>query len=113
MFALGESGLGFALLGVLFLLLVYPASVYTLWKSLKGKRTPFMILCAWVAVIVGGIGSVGSVIDSRYYSQWEDIESILLGVLFSGFLFLAGIVALLKMKRIKQKEKEEIPSKFP
>jgi hypothetical protein len=99
LFAHGENGLGFALLRLTLLLWLYLASIRTLLKTFKGQRTFFMIVCAWMAAIVGGIGSVGSLIDTRF----EDIESTLLGVLFSGFLLLAGVVALLKMKRSKER----------
>lgn len=62
-----------------------------------------MILCGWLAAIIGGIWSIGALMDSGSYYLWSDIESMLLEFLFSGFLLFAGVIALLKMKRNKEK----------
>jgi hypothetical protein len=102
MLALGESVL---LPALLMLYVLYPASIWTLAQSLKGKYNALMIFFAILSILIGGIGSIQLLADTRWYFQLEGIEHLLVGVLPSAFLVFAGVVSLLKMRRSRQADK--------
>jgi hypothetical protein len=60
MLAHGEAGI---LPGALIVGFLLPASIWTLFYSIKGQRGVFMMIYALVAVVVGGLGLVGILRD--------------------------------------------------
>lgn len=97
MLALGET---LILPGLLVIMLLFPATIWTLTCSIKGKRNVFMAVCAVTATVFGGWGTASGL--KSIVEEWPPEGDLLFGLLFCAFFFMAGIVSLIKMRRSKR-----------
>ncbi|MGA2751796.1 MAG: hypothetical protein ABSG59_23770 [Verrucomicrobiota bacterium] len=97
MLALGETAI---LPGLLLIVVLFPATIWTLTSSLKGKRNVFMRTCAVIAIAFGGWGMAAGL--KSIVKEWPPEDDLLFGLAFCAFFLLAGLASLLKMRNTKR-----------
>ena len=108
MFALGETKV---LPGLLLILVLFPATLWTLGASFKGKRNYFMTVCAMMSAVFGGWGLAAGLLS--LVKEGPPEQDLLFGLFFCGFFFAAGIFSLMKMWRGRQKQEASEKAKAP
>jgi hypothetical protein len=97
--ALGETGIWPWLLIVLFL---FPATIWTVISSIKGKRNGLMIGIAIIAAGFGGYGAVALAFSLRH--EWPPEVDFLYALAWWLFFLATGSVSLIKMLRSKRRD---------
>jgi len=94
MFAIGET---LILPGIVILCLV-PVAIWMLVRSCQGRRTPALVICAVLSLVVGLWGTADGVISCL---RGESRASSELFFAFAVFLFqlVAGLMSLIKMRQ--------------
>jgi hypothetical protein len=95
--ALGETGIWPWLLIVLFF---FPATIWTLIESIKGKRNGLLIGIAILATAFGGYGAVALAFSLR--QEWPPGSDFLYSLAWWLFFLATGTVSLIKMWRSKR-----------
>jgi hypothetical protein len=104
MLAHGEQIIGPALLLLVLTFLLFAAAFKTLAASLKGKRSPLMLACAAMFILVGGWG-IGFGLKSAF-EDWPPDGTVFFDLILWGLLFVPGVTALAVMWRGKRSDRD-------
>jgi hypothetical protein len=82
--------------GILILLALHVAAIYTVIAAFMGKKNIALILCAVTVTIVGGF-EVFQVINEIGVVYAEDVMSVLRALSISGALLVLGVISLVRL----------------
>jgi len=108
MFALGETAI---LPGLVLIVVLFPATIWTLTASVKGKRNAVMAICALIATLFGGWGTASGL--KSLVVEWPPEGDLIFGLIFCAFFFFAGVFSLVKMWKAKRRDQASEKAKVP
>lgn len=88
---------------LLLLLILYPASIWILFRGVARKHNAFTIWCALFITIGGAAGAIAVMTDF----EWPPDKALLVSLGFWLFPLSSGLLALLMVKRARTKSSED------